>query len=90
EYRNNNIILFGKIDRAIVTLNNEIEVIDYKTGNTIEYEGDFVLDPQIACYIELFKNNFNIVPNYISFYYLTHNKKVQIKIEPQHINLDPL
>lgn len=87
EYRNNNIILIGKIDRAIVTLNNEIEVIDYKTGNTIEYGGDFVLDPQIAVYIELFKNNFNKVPNYISFYYLAHNKKVQIKIEPQHINL---
>ncbi|SHF39390.1 RecB family exonuclease [Caloramator proteoclasticus] len=87
EYRNNNIILIGKIDRAIINLNNEIEIIDYKTGNTIEFGGDFVLDPQIAIYTELFKNNFNKVPDYVSFYYLAHNKKVQIKIEPQHINL---
>jgi ATP-dependent helicase/DNAse subunit B len=74
-------VLTGKIDRAFINLDDKIEITDYKTGDTIEHPDEFTLDPQLAIYAVLAEHKLKQFPQTISYYYLSHNKKVVRNVE---------
>lgn len=72
---NQRLALWSKIDRVYENSDNSIEIVDYKTGRVINHKQNFNLDLKTAVYVLLVHNNLNIFPNYVSYYYLSCNKK---------------
>lgn len=73
-------VLSGKLDKVILNSDNQIEVIDYKSGDVIEYDESMPIDLQLAIYFILTHHKLKTYPTYISYYYLSHNKKISKKV----------
>jgi len=63
--------LHGVIDKAFITNDNRLEIIDYKTGKNM-YPLDNI---QLPIYLFLSKEKLGVYPNLVSYYFLSHNKK---------------
>lgn len=77
---NPNIVLTGKIDKLFINENNELELLDYKTGSAIVDENQLKNDLQIPIYFLLTKYKFNVFPKVISYYYLSPNVKISMHL----------
>lgn len=84
---NNSLTICGKIDRVFINIDGKIELIDYKTGNCTNLLIDINTDIQLPLYIVLLKHRLNIVPDIISYYYLTNNSKISLEITEDVINI---
>jgi len=68
----NNFILCGKVDKAYFSNDGNIEVLDYKTG-----QSSCPFEPlQLAIYLMLVKHRINKYPDTMSFYFLASNTKL--------------
>lgn len=65
-------ILCGKIDKVYIAEDGSIEILDYKTGNTISPIDDL----QLPIYLILAKEKTGLYPSKVSLYYLSQNKKI--------------
>lgn len=83
---NSTLSICGKIDKVFINLEQKIELLDYKTGFNTSLMIDPTTDIQLPLYIILLKHKFNIVPNVISYYYLSNNTKITLDITPDIIN----
>lgn len=84
---NNSLTICGKIDRVFINNDGKIELVDYKTGNNTNLMIDINTDIQLPLYIVLLKHRLNIVPDIISYYYLTSNSKISLEITEDVINI---
>jgi len=66
----------GTIDRVDRLSNNKIELIEYKTGLEERDIERLKNDRQLAIYALGLKYHYSIIPDYISFYLLSLNKKI--------------
>ncbi|MBF8983982.1 PD-(D/E)XK nuclease family protein [Lutibacter sp. B2] len=73
---NDQFTLCGKIDKLFVNSNNQIELLDYKTGKNISPIDTL----QNAIYLLLSRHILGRYPDMVSFYHLSHNKKISQKI----------
>jgi hypothetical protein len=80
-------LLIAKVDKAYERHDGNLEIIDYKTGYIVNHQNDFELDLKSAILIDLATMKLGISPNFISYYYLRHNKKFTLKITKEVINL---
>lgn len=75
-------ILDGVLDKVYVTHDNNLEIIDYKTGNNM-----YPLDNlQLPIYLFLSKEKLGVYPNLVSYYFLSHNKKYTREVTKELIN----
>lgn len=84
---NNSLTICGKIDRVFINSDGKIELLDYKTGINNNLMIDINTDVQLPLYIVLLKHRLNIVPDIISYYYLTSNTKISLEITEDVINI---
>ena len=77
---NTSLTICGKLDRVYINEDGRIELVDYKTGNNTNLMIDINTDIQLPIYIVLLKHKLNIVPDIISYYYLTNNSKISLEI----------
>ncbi|MPN61378.1 hypothetical protein SDC9_209114 [bioreactor metagenome] len=84
---NNSLTICGKIDRVFINSDGKIELLDYKTGINNNLMIDINTDVQLPLYIVLLKHRLNIVPDIISYYYLTNNNKISLEITEDVINV---
>lgn len=84
---NNVLTICGKIDKVFINNDGKIELLDYKTGTTNNLMIDINTDIQLPLYIVLIKHRLNIVPDIISYYYLTNNNKISLEITEDVINI---
>jgi len=75
-------ILTGKLDKVYLREDEKIETTDYKTGNTIEVFNKL----QLPIYILLTKEKTGHYPDIISYYYLVHNKKIEMEVTKELID----
>ena len=75
-------ILNGKLDKVYLREDNQLETVDYKTGNTIEGINKI----QIQIYILLTKEKTGRYPDIVSYYYMAHNKKIEQKVTKELID----
>jgi RecB family exonuclease len=74
-------VLCGKIDKVYIREDGIVEILDFKTGNSItamEYL-------QLALYLALAESRLGYFPNAVSLYYLSHNKKILKEIDEAYI-----
>lgn len=69
--------LCGKLDKVYEDDSGEIEILDYKTGQTISGIDQL----QLPIYLILAESRLNYYPSKISLYYLTHNKKITQSVD---------
>ena len=74
--------LCGKVDKIYEKEDSTIEVIDYKTGNTIE-EFESI---QLSIYLILAESRIGTFPDQVSLYYLSSNQKVTHSVDEALIN----
>lgn len=72
---NDKTLVFAKVDKVYERTDGGIEVIDYKSGYLINHTDNFSLDLRTAILTELVASKINKYPDYISYYYLSYNKK---------------
>ena len=84
---NKSLTICGKIDRVFINSDGKIELLDYKTGINNNLMIDINTDVQLPLYIVLLKHRLNIVPDIISYYYLTSNTKISLEITEDVINI---
>jgi hypothetical protein len=77
---NESLTLCGKIDKVFINNNNEIEVLDYKTGEKFDLSLDLTTDIQLPIYILLTKYKLNTYPQIVSYYHLPTNKKISVRV----------
>lgn len=80
---NNNIVLFGKVDKVFINSLGQLEVLDYKSSAYVNYNLNPMEDSQLSLYLILVKHRLGYYPKLISYYYLSHNIKVSyiVKLE---------
>ncbi|GAA0860048.1 RecB family exonuclease [Clostridium baratii] len=83
---NSNLSICGKIDKVFINSDGKIELLDYKTGLHTNLMIDPTTDIQLPLYIILLKHKLNIIPNVISYYYLSTNNKISLNISNDIIN----
>lgn len=83
---NSNLSICGKIDKVFINQEQKIELLDYKTGLNTNLMIDPTTDIQLPLYIILLKHKLNIVPNVISYYYLSNNTKITLDISSDIID----
>lgn len=84
---NTNLSVCGKIDKVFINSNGKIELLDYKTGNNVNLMIDVNTDIQLPLYIVLLKHRLNIVPDIVSYYYLSNNTKVSLELTPDIVDI---
>ena len=70
------VVLTGKLDKVYLRNDNLIETIDYKTGAKVEA----VSLVQLPIYILLTQEKLGCYPDIISYYYLSNNYKMEVKV----------
>ena len=70
----------GYVD-AILNFNEEVHIIDYKTGSRDIITEDYEL--QLAIYSLLFNENFEKLPNKVGLHFLRQNTKKFIDLKPE-------
>jgi len=83
---NSNLTLCGKIDKVFKTIDEKIELLDYKTTDCPCDEIDFINDLQLPVYLILTKYQLGTYPNTISYYYLNNNSKVSLELNSSILN----
>ncbi len=87
-FKINNYIITGKIDRIDKKENQSIELIDYKTGKKLD-KNELEKSLQVGIYTlaAIDKNILNIPLNKVifSFYFLQHQEKVTLNIKEQKL-----
>lgn len=76
-------VLCGKIDKAYINEDGCIEVVDYKTAENIERFEDYPVNIQLPIYMLLVKFKTGYLPQSVSNYYLSQNRKITKNIDPQ-------
>ena len=84
---NSDIVLFGKPDKVYINTDGQLEIVDYKTTNTISYHFNPLYDVQTLLYIILVKEKTGVYPSVISRYYLCNNIKVSYRLTEEDITL---
>ncbi|MEJ8554837.1 RecB family exonuclease [Tepidibacter sp. Z1-5] len=81
-YKNNDdYVLCGKLDKVYIDNKDSVEIIDYKTGNTVTPVDNL----QLSIYLILAKEKLNYYPSKVSLYYLSKNKKITNEIDENSI-----
>jgi hypothetical protein len=68
-------MLFSKIDKIYRREDGNIEIIDYKSGLLVKHLDSFEINLSAAILIILVYHNLEVWPKFISYYYLSYNKK---------------
>jgi RecB family exonuclease len=76
----NKSIISAKIDKVYRHFDSGIEIVDYKTGLTINKPLNFYNNYQLPLYLLLVHNYLGIYPRIISYYYLSYNKKFSYQV----------
>lgn len=77
----NDVVLCGKVDKAFLTARDTLEILDYKTGQSVS-----PIDPlQLSIYLMLVKSSIDRYPDEVSFYYLANNKKIVKIVDEDYI-----
>lgn len=84
---NPSLTICGKIDKVFINSENKVELLDYKTGVSPSLIIDASTDFQLPIYLILLKQKLNLVPNIISYYYLSTNTKISLNITEDVINI---
>jgi len=75
-------ILCGKLDKVYVRDDDKVEILDYKSGNSINPIDSL----QLYIYLILAEEKLGYYPDAVSYYYLAENKKIIKKIDEQTID----
>lgn len=86
----NGSIVSAKVDKVYERFDSKIEVVDYKTGYTINKRLDFHSNYQLPLYLTLVHNKLGIYPDFISYYYLAYNKKFTYEVTQYDIDIATL
>lgn len=84
---NPSLTICGKIDRVFINGEGKVELLDYKTGIATNLMIDPSTDFQLPIYLILLKHKLNLVPNIISYYYLSTNTKISLNITQDVLNI---
>ncbi|KGK84831.1 PD-(D/E)XK nuclease family protein [Clostridium sp. HMP27] len=79
------IFLFSKIDKVYERFDGGIEVVDYKSGYLVKHMSNFPMDLKSAITLKLIYLKLGVYPDFISYYYLTYNRKFTRKISNEDI-----
>jgi len=79
----NNTVIFGKVDKVFINELGQLEVLDYKSSDYVNYVLNPMDDSQLSLYLILVKHRLGYYPKVISYYYLSKNIKISyiVKIE---------
>jgi len=75
-------VLCGKLDKVYFSLDNIIEIIDYKTGTSVSEIDDF----QLPIYSILAHEKLGVLPKRVGLYYLFHNKKLSYDVDEEYLD----
>lgn len=75
----NDYTLCGKLDKVYLRSDNTIEILDYKTGNTITAIDNL----QLSIYLILANKELGYYPKSVSLYYLPSNKKITESVDSE-------
>ncbi|MCY6370653.1 PD-(D/E)XK nuclease family protein [Clostridium ganghwense] len=70
-----NLVLTAKLDKVYERTDGDFEIIDYKTGRVINHTENFNLNIRSVTYMLLIEQKLGIFPKFLSYYYLSYNKK---------------
>jgi len=77
-----NCILCGKLDKIYVAKDEQVEIVDYKTGDNITPVNLI----QLYIYVLLNKEHLGSYPQLVSLYFLAHNKKITHVVDDSFIH----
>lgn len=69
------LIITSRVDKVYERFDSGIEIVDYKTGSSINEPLNFNSNVRLPIYLLLVHQKLNIYPKAISYYYLKYNKK---------------
>jgi DNA helicase-2/ATP-dependent DNA helicase PcrA len=76
----------GYIDRIELNPDNEIELIDFKTGYVYENNSSIPDDPQMNIYVLGAQKIYNKLPIKASIYYIEHDKTIPYEVKISQVN----
>ena len=78
--------IFARVDKVYERFDGCIEIVDYKSGYLINHINSFPIDLRSAVLLKLVYLKIGIYADYISYYYLTYNKKYTRKVSIEDIH----
>lgn len=79
-------MLFSKVDKVYEKKDGSIEIIDYKSGYVVNHANNFPLYLRSSVLLLLTYWKLEILPSFISYYYLRYNKKLTHYVLPEDID----